>query len=144
MLAVFGGGGAAPVPRSPEEALRQVNSLQSALASILWPRARSEESAWLEHASRALESAGVHEAAREVGMSYESFRKKFARLSGTSPARFRQAQLIDRACDLIHRGRSNKQISAQLGFCDEFHFSRTFKKVTGATPRDFARRLPRA
>lgn len=37
---------------------------------------------------------------------------------------------------------SDKQIAAELGFCDEFHFSRRFKQITGRSPRAFRSGLP--
>ncbi len=44
---------------------------------------------------------------------------------------------------LIYENRlDNAAISEQLGFCDAFHFSRRFKRITGMTTRDFRRSLP--
>ncbi len=81
--------------------------------------------------------------ARELGTSCASFRKRFTRVVGVPPARYRAARVIDRACELMQQGSlSDKQIAARLGFCDEFHFSRRFKKIVGVPPRVFRRRLP--
>lgn len=78
--------------------------------------------------------------ARSLGMSYETFRKTFARQVGLPPARYRLARQIDRACALMRRGDlADKEIAAKLGFCDEFHFSRRFKQVTGLSPSAFRR-----
>jgi methylphosphotriester-DNA--protein-cysteine methyltransferase len=32
-------------------------------------------------------------------------------------------------------------LAAELGFCDQSHFTRLFRRTTGFTPREFARRL---
>jgi AraC-like DNA-binding protein len=67
--------------------------------------------------------------------SYETFRKKFKSRYGVSPHQYRQRCLMQRACTLLlNRRLSVKQTAAVLGFCDEFHFSRLFKKVTGRPP----------
>lgn len=78
------------------------------------------------------------EVARSLGMSYESFRKKFAHRMGTPPSRYRQARMIEQACALLmRRSLSHRQIAEQLGFCDEFHFSKIFRKRMGFSPRAF-------
>ncbi len=80
----------------------------------------------------------VEDVARRLGMSPETFRKKFARLAGISPWRHRMTQVIERACEWVHEGRlTNKEIAARLGFSDEFHFSRRFKQITGRSPTQF-------
>lgn len=80
--------------------------------------------------------------AGQLGLTVEGFRKRFTRLVGQPPARFRMARLIDRACELIQEHRlTDKQIALSLGFCDEFYFSRRFKAVTGKSPRAFRRAL---
>jgi AraC-like DNA-binding protein len=77
-------------------------------------------------------------------MSYDGFRKRFTRATGLPPARYRGTRLIDRACELMQQGAlTDRQIAEQLGFCDEFYFSRRFKQVTGRRPRQFRASLPR-
>jgi len=81
--------------------------------------------------------------ARRLKMSYENFRKRFTRIVGVSPARYRDSRVIDRACELMQQGGlRNKEIADRLGFCDEFHFSLRFKQITGRSPREFRRRIP--
>lgn len=81
--------------------------------------------------------------ARRLGLSYESFRKKFTLLAGMPPARFRLVQRIRAASTLLYEQQlTNSQIAERLGFTDEFHFAKTFKKITGQTPRTFRLRLP--
>jgi len=104
---------------------------------------RREDRRWAERArglieaelGRALDWAAV---ARQFGLSAEGFRKKFARLTGHSPAQYRMGRLIDRACDLMCEGHlTDAQIAERLGFCDPFYFSRRFKEITGKSPRAF-------
>jgi AraC-like DNA-binding protein len=80
--------------------------------------------------------------ARKLGFSYETFRKKFRHAIGFSPGRFHLDARIDRAAALLHQGRHTiKEIAAQLEFCDEFYFSRCFKRRFGQSPSDFRRRV---
>lgn len=101
--------------------------------------------------SRACEMLAAHErepgyapqlVARKLGFSYETFRKRFRRAIGSSPGSFQLDSRIDRAAALLHQGRHTiKEIAAELGFCDEFYFSRCFKRRFGQSPRDFRRRV---
>lgn len=80
--------------------------------------------------------------ARKLGFSYESFRKKFRDAVGFAPGRFHLDSRIDRAAALLHQGRHTiKEIAEQLEFCDEFYFSRCFKRRFGQSPRAFRRRV---
>jgi AraC-like DNA-binding protein len=81
--------------------------------------------------------------AKKLAVSYESFRKRFTRIVGLSPARYRDARIIDQARRLMQEEHlSNKEIADRLGFCDEFHFSHRFKQITGKSPRKFRASLP--
>ncbi|MBS0633546.1 MAG: helix-turn-helix transcriptional regulator [Verrucomicrobia bacterium] len=80
--------------------------------------------------------------ARKLGFTYDTFRKRFRAELGYSPGQFYMDARIDRAAALLHKGgESVKTISARLGFCDEFHFSRCFKRRMGQSPTEFRRRV---
>jgi len=127
--------------------LERVCRLQSVLSAVLTRYERNPSTArdeeWLARACELLDTGignelYVAEVPRRLGMSPETFRKKFARLAGTPPWRYRITRVIERACRLVHEGRlTNKEIAAELGFSDEFHFSRRFKRITGRSPTQF-------
>ncbi len=87
---------------------------------------------WLKNACEILDRLMLNrkpipKIAKMLGMSYESFRKRFTRLLGMSPSQYHNKRIIDRACRLMQESNlSNKEIAWQLGFCDEFHFSHRF------------------
>ncbi len=82
------------------------------------------------------------EVARKLGLSYETFRKRFRSAIGFAPGHFHLDSRIDRAAALLHQGRYTiKEIAAQLGFCDEFYLSRCFKRRFGQSPRAFRERV---
>lgn len=132
--------------------LAELCRLQTVLAAALTgpepDPARSEDQFWLARASALLEAdirreQPLEEIAARLGYSYHGFRKRFRRLAGMSPARYRSVRSIDRACELMADGtRTNREIASELGYCDEFHFSHRFKEITGRTPRQFRATLP--
>lgn len=130
-----------------------VSRFIAVLAEVLADSQSPEESPaerddWL---NRACELLTTHDStpgdepqqvAQKLGLSYETFRKKFRRAIGFSPGQFHLDSRIDRAAALLHQGRHTiKQIAAELKFCDEFYFSRCFKRRFGHSPRDFRHRV---
>jgi len=132
------------LPETPEGMLRRVCRLQQFLGDVAKESPAEPSSIpWLDAASRQLaETPRIPPTAiaRSLSLSYETFRKEFARQTGQSPGQYRLNRLIGQARLLIsERGLSNKQVAETLGFCDEFHFSRRFRQVTGQSPRAFRR-----
>lgn len=100
------------------------------------------EEPWVALARRRLEEnlsapIDMHAVAKEAGLSYESFRKRFAKEVGVPPARYRTERRIAAAQTLITQSNLTlRAVATNLGFSDEFHFSRRFKEITGMTPRE--------
>jgi AraC-like DNA-binding protein len=137
----------------PNGTLRAVCLLQTFLAeAIARQRASRQDSghsswpSWVEAAVARMEAEpdiSLESLAFALGLSYESFRKKFRTITGISPAAFRHRIGMDLARRWMYeQGLTNKEIADRLGFCDEFHFSRRFSQMTGQTTREFRRSLP--
>jgi AraC-like DNA-binding protein len=130
------------LPDTPAGMLRRVCRLQKFLGDIGGQvEPEPHPLSWLEPAMRQLAATPPLPApaiARALGLSYETFRKEFARETGQPPGRYRLHRLIELARMLIsERHLGNKQIAETLGFYDEFHFSRHFRRITGQSPRAF-------
>ena len=103
---------------------------------------------WLDTACSMLSTQDTGKAshpadvAKKLGLSYETFRKKFRAAVGFSPGHYLLDSRIDRAAALLHQGRFTiKEIALQMSFCDEFYFSRCFKRRFGQSPRAFRQRV---
>jgi AraC-like DNA-binding protein len=124
--------------------LQQVCQLQLWLANAFCHNNRNEKMSegvlWLERAEKLLlvESMGDYDIKKvcdQLAMSYESFRHRFKILAGISPGKFCAQKRIEESARMIAETNfSFKKIAYILGFCDEYHFSKVFKKIMGIPP----------
>ncbi len=77
----------------------------------------------------------LNEIADICGVSEGHFRKLFREYSGENPVEFRQKYRIEKAKQLLLLDtHSIGEIAEELHFSDIYHFSKTFKKITGVSP----------
>lgn len=82
--------------------------------------------------------------ARAAGMSTYHFAHLFAQEVGTPPHQYVIRARIERAKVLIARDRLLLgDVALLVGFSDQSHFTRHFKRLVGLTPRVFAQRADR-
>jgi len=81
------------------------------------------------------------ELARQHGMSYALLRKNFPLRFRSSPYQFLLAERMKLAARKLAEGVPPQQVAYALGMNDPYHFSRLFKNVMGASPRNFQRFL---
>ncbi|MBN8218571.1 MAG: helix-turn-helix transcriptional regulator [Spirochaetes bacterium] len=138
-----------PPPSGAQGALREVLDIQQMLADLFHADRSHLEKDSLSKAMAQIDRDPVPEIdwpvfAARFGLGYESFRKQFRQRAGVSPGRYRLQRLIERACALLQAGRpSHRALAEELGFADEFHFSRSFKKIAGMSPKNYRALLPR-
>ncbi|AYD48336.1 helix-turn-helix domain-containing protein [Arachidicoccus soli] len=76
--------------------------------------------------------------AKEVNLSIFHFARLFKQTIGYSPWQFLQNLKIEEAKKLIRSRRNSlTEIAYQLGFADQAHFCKAFRKVTGISPGKF-------
>ena len=140
ILSVISGGQA----KDEDELLREAIRVQELLADIQKASHRDveREIRWLEDAKSALgNSTDAWAAAAQLHENYEAFRKKFRRLAGISPKKFQTSLVMEQACEMLEReGILMRDIADELGFCDEYHFSRQFSKTIGWSPSEYRAR----
>jgi len=128
----------------PAKMMSEALRMQALLADIR-AAAKSDAKAdivWLAAAKSALQKwEKPQEASKSMGLAYEVFRKRFRKLAGIPPGKFRTAQSMEEACDyLTNTACTLKEIAFELGYCDEYHFSKQFSKTIGWSPREYRAR----
>lgn len=80
----------------------------------------------------------VTDMAKMAGLSLRSFDREFHELFKMSPKSYLQRELMNRAASSLANPRETvKSIAEELGFANEFYFSRFFKKMSGMPPSHY-------
>jgi AraC family transcriptional regulator len=110
--------------------------------------ARGGLAAWQRRAVAAQIEAHVTEPlspvalAKQVRLSPRHFARAFKQSFGQPPHQYQLSRRIERAKGLLGQDEmSVTEIAHSLGFADTSAFSTTFRRFTGATPRDYRRTL---
>lgn len=77
--------------------------------------------------------------AKEMGMSYRSFRRLFESILGISPGQYLIKLRIERAKDLLESGKAPREVAELLNYPDVYTFSRQFKRFSGISPAQYCR-----
>jgi len=84
----------------------------------------------------------LDEMARETGLSVFHFSRVFRQSTGMSPFQYVLKCRIERARELLLAPHARiGDVAIECGFCDQAHFTRHFKRLTGATPAAFVRNI---
>lgn len=88
------------------------------------------------------EPVAVADAARAAGLSAGRISHLVTEQTGRSLVRHRLHHRIREARRLLEEGgQSCAEIAAELGFCDQSHFTRQFRSLVGLSPARYRRRL---
>ena len=96
----------------------------------------------MEHVERRLaEKIELADLASIARLSECHFSRAFKQSLGLPPHRYLMMRRIASAAELIKTtDRPLTQISLEVGFSDQSHFTRVFGDITGETPRSYRRR----
>ena len=84
----------------------------------------------------------LNELATSVQMSPHYFSRLFKETTGITPHQYVIRCRIDRAKDLLRQGKlSIAEIATQVGFVDQSHLHRHFKRLVGVTPKNYLRQF---
>jgi transcriptional regulator GlxA family with amidase domain len=86
------------------------------------------------------EDIGLDELAHLVGISQSQFARAFKVSTGLPPYQWCLRNRVKRAQEMLLNGSDSLADTAiQNGFADQSHFTKTFRRVTGATPVNWKR-----
>jgi AraC-like DNA-binding protein len=105
---------------------------------------RQTEAPWSEKVKRFVaehlaEKLTLRRLAEAGGVSQSFLTHSFCKEAGVSALAYVREQRMRRARELLEVGKAVKEVGLGLGFCDEFHFSKAFRKVHGRSPREWAK-----
>jgi AraC-like DNA-binding protein len=106
------------------------------LAAGSRPAARMRE--LIHHAPEGL-SLGLDALAKAVGLTRFQALRAFKRRYGIPPHAYQLTVRTGLAAPLLLRGASVTRVAHELGFTDQSHFTRHFKRIWGVTPGYYAR-----
>ena len=82
--------------------------------------------------------ADLHAVAADVGLPYNTFRRRFTAEVGQPPLAYRNARRLQTAATLLRFTHMTlREVAESLGFTDEYHLSRRFRAQFGRSPRDY-------
>jgi len=84
--------------------------------------------------SRYAEQVSLHELAAATGLSQFHLLRAFGRGMGLPPHRYQTHVRLARARALLRRGEPASQVAVAVGFADQSHFVRAFRRFHGLTP----------
>lgn len=88
------------------------------------------------------ESISMADMAAMSGLSATHFNSRFRAILRLSPTDYVLSRRIEHAQRLLTQtDRGIAEIGAELGFCDQSHFTKRFRRVTGLTPLSYRKRF---
>jgi AraC family transcriptional regulator len=126
-------------------------ALHSAVLELVALACRTEEGvkrpAWMHRVidrlrDDPLATPSLQELAALAGVHPSHLARSFQRAQGVSVGEYQRGLRIRLACKALNDGEhSIAEVAAMVGFSDQSHFARVFKRTVGETPRDYRHKL---
>jgi AraC-like DNA-binding protein len=97
---------------------------------------------WLH--SNTAKNVSIQALSRVVGLSPYYLIRAFHRQVGVPPHTYQTIVRVNQARTLLKSGASIVDVAHEVGFCDQSHLNRCFKKMLGVTPGEYAGRSVRS
>ena len=94
-------------------------------------------------AAHCAENVSLHELSALTQLSPFAFLRGFSRAYGLPPHAWLVQERVRRSTVLLRMGRSLTAVASELGFSDQSHFTRHFKRMLGVTPGRYRRAAKR-
>lgn len=91
---------------------------------------------------RFAEQVSLQELAEATGLSHFHLLRVFARAMGVPPHQYQTHLRLAHARSLLRRGEPVSRVAVEVGFADQSHFVRSFRRSHGVTPSMFFPRPP--
>jgi AraC-like DNA-binding protein len=142
---------AASSMKAGESSLDQQESFVEFLAGVLGYAERAPRKAAYSHAHAAIrrardllqarfhETVTLSELAAASHLSRFHLVRSFAEGIGLPPHAYQIHVRIERARELLRKGMHSGQVATSVGFSDQSHFTRHFKKIMLVTPSEYVR-----
>ncbi|RBY90796.1 AraC family transcriptional regulator [Blastococcus sp. TF02A-26] len=85
------------------------------------------------------EGIALADAARLLGVHPDSLVRAFSRTFGLPPHRYVIGRRVDAARHRLLAGEPPAEVATAVGFCDQAHLNRHFRRLLGTTPSRYAR-----
>ena len=79
----------------------------------------------------------VAEMSQKVNISSYHLIRKFSNENGLTPHKFQMQCRIRKAQELLREGHKVTEVAQMVGFCDQSHLDRVFRKQVGISPEEY-------
>jgi AraC-like DNA-binding protein len=79
----------------------------------------------------------IDELAKEANLSKFHFQRKFKKEFGLTIGQLKQQEKTIKAKNLLEKGNQSTDVAYELGFFDQSHFIKYFKKMWAVTPKNY-------
>lgn len=119
-----------------------VNVCRKSRSDVLGKQAPSWLKRVTDHLAADSEKPSLRELAKEVGVHPVSVARAFRRHHGCTLSEFVRVKKIQAACEKLRHSRLTiGEIAREMGFSDQSHFTRCFRKVMGVSPGTYKRSI---